>query len=274
MNSTTNFSEQERRERLAAERREAKTRHSTLYDVRTTGEDRTISAVASTNAIDSYGEIVDNHSWRLDRYLKNPIVLFAHNSRALPIGYAKTVTANDGALRVVIKFATAAANPMAEQVWQLLQEGMIKGISVGFVPGSVVSEKRDGKDVFVLKDCELHEISVVPVPANPEALVGRSSSGTPAPRPTAPASADDARAAAYREAGLAHQRRVQETVDAMPKPTSANPHATHGGVELGRLIEDETRSGDAPHTGSGAELANLIEAERVRGDAEESTDAA
>lgn len=132
---------------------------------------RSVDCVASSDAIDSYGEIVDQGSWNLARFLANPVVLFAHDSRALPIGRASDVRVEGGKLRARIHFATAAANPVAEQVFQLVKEGALSAVSVGFVPGAVRTEMRDGREIEVLSECELHELSVVPIPANPEAVM-------------------------------------------------------------------------------------------------------
>jgi len=132
-------------------------------------ESREATFVASTNAIDSYGEIVEQN-WRLERYLANPVVLFAHQSRELPIGQSTSVAVVNGKLEVVIKFATADANPKAEQVWQSVVQEVLRAVSVGFMPNEYRWEMRDGKEVLVLSDNELHEVSVVPIPANPEAL--------------------------------------------------------------------------------------------------------
>ena len=132
-------------------------------------ESREATFVASTAAVDSYGEIVEQ-TWRLERYLSNPVVLFAHQSRELPIGQSTSVAVINGQLECVIKFATADANPKAEQVWQSVQEGVLRAVSVGFMPNEYRWEMRDGKEVLVLSDNELHEVSVVPIPANPEAL--------------------------------------------------------------------------------------------------------
>ena len=67
-------------------------------------------------------------------------------------------------------FASAKANPLAEQVWQSVQERTLRAVSVGFKPREVRKETRDDKDVYVLSDNDLYEISVVPIPSNPEAL--------------------------------------------------------------------------------------------------------
>lgn len=132
---------------------------------------RTCDCVASTDAIDSYGEIVDQSSWDLSRYATNPIVLFGHDASTLPIGRASNVRVERGALRATITFATAAANPLAEHVFQLVKEGVLGAVSVGFVAGAVTTETRDGRPVDVLSNCCLHELSVVNLPANEEALM-------------------------------------------------------------------------------------------------------
>lgn len=132
-------------------------------------ERREVDFVASTDAVDSYGEIVEQ-SWNLDRYRSNPVVLFGHNSRALPIGFASRVDVVSGRLEATIKFASERANPEAEKVWQSIKEGTLRAVSVGFYPHDVRIEKRNDQEVFVLSNNELFEISVVPIPANPEAL--------------------------------------------------------------------------------------------------------
>ncbi len=132
-------------------------------------EAREADFVCSTDAIDSYGEIVEQ-DWDLTRYLKNPVVLFAHQSRELPIGKATNVKVENGELVATIVFASEKANPLAENAWQSVLEGTLRAVSVGFDPHEVRAEKRDGVDVTVLAKNELYEISVTPIGANPEAL--------------------------------------------------------------------------------------------------------
>lgn len=150
-------------------RAELVTRAAGLHMRAMRADKREADFIASTDAIDSYDEVV-NQSWNLTRYNANPVVLFAHNQRELPIGMCTVCEVRDGALQCTIKFASAEANPKADQVWKLVQEGMLRAVSVGFNPGTMRLEKRNGREVFVLADNDLMEISVVPVPANPEAL--------------------------------------------------------------------------------------------------------
>lgn len=132
-------------------------------------ESRTVDVTASDETIDSYGDIVEQ-KWDLERYATNPVVLYAHDSDDLPIGCAENVRVENGALRATLRFASAEANPLAERVWRSIQEGTLRAVSVGFYPRTVRYEMRDDREVCVLSDNELREISVVPVPANPNAL--------------------------------------------------------------------------------------------------------
>jgi HK97 family phage prohead protease len=136
---------------------------------------RSIEVIASTAALDSHGEIVEQ-DWDLKRYLKNPVVLWNHNrdvrspADALPIGRADNVRVEAKKLKEIISFASKDANPLAEQCWLLAKEGILKGVSVGFRPGEVTRQISDGREVYVLSKCELRETSMVPIGSNPEAV--------------------------------------------------------------------------------------------------------
>jgi HK97 family phage prohead protease len=130
---------------------------------------RTVDVVMSTDTIDRYGERVAQ-DWDLKAFFKNPVVLWAHSSRELPIGRGENVRVEDGALQGTIRFASATANPVAEQCFQLFREEVLNAVSVGFIPHSYKFEKENDKEVLVLSQNELIELSCTPVPANPEAL--------------------------------------------------------------------------------------------------------
>lgn len=132
--------------------------------------DRTADFVASTDAVDAHGDVIDQMSWRLDDYKSNPVVLYGHDCGELPIGQCTSVGVRGGQLECTIKFASAEANPRAEEVWRLVQEKVLRAVSVGFMPTDGMYEMRGGEEVFVWRSPVLKEISVVPVPANPEAL--------------------------------------------------------------------------------------------------------
>lgn len=148
--------------------------------VRSIREDaREADWVASTQAVDSYDTIIqqdwDGPHRGLDRYRANPVVLFAHDSWALPIGRATKIGVENpdteaAALVTTVKFATAKANPMAEYCWQSVLEKTLRGMSVGWRPGAWERREVDGVMRSVAVRNTLYEQSVCPVPSNPEAL--------------------------------------------------------------------------------------------------------
>ena len=134
--------------------------------------ERSVDVVASSRAVDSWGTILDQGSWDLTRYNANPIVLYAHDrDECLPIGHASNVRVEGDQLLATLNFASAEANPLAEQVWLLIQEKVLRGVSVGFRCQNAIPAKVDGEEVYILSGLELLEISVTPIGANPDALV-------------------------------------------------------------------------------------------------------
>lgn len=120
--------------------------------------------IISTADMDRQGEIVDQNGWQLDRYLANPVVLWAHDYSSLPIGVCESLTKDaNGNLVAKGKFAPAEANPFAQQVRKLYDAKMVRATSVGFIP-------LDFDGANKITKAELLEFSFVPVPANPFAL--------------------------------------------------------------------------------------------------------
>jgi hypothetical protein len=79
------------------------------------------------------------------------------------------VRVEDGALKMRITLVSAKANPLAEQVLQLMREGALKSVSVGFRPGKRTTVKRGDREVRELSENKLLELSIVAIGANPDA---------------------------------------------------------------------------------------------------------
>ena len=122
----------------------------------------TFSFVVSTGDVDRHGESIDQKGWDLEFYRLNPVVLWAHDYNALPIGKTDTIEVKDGKLVATGHFASAEANPFAQQVRKLYEEGIINTASVGLIAKEAKSN--------VITKAELLEWSFVPVPANANAV--------------------------------------------------------------------------------------------------------
>ena len=131
-------------------------------------ENYTIKGVFSTADEDRHGEIVDQKSWQLDDYLKNPVILFGHDHNQPAIGKAVNLFFNsEGNLEGEIQFA-AKEYDFAKTIYQLYKGGFMRAFSVGFQ--NEVVEYDDAENKVTLKRNHLFEISCVNVPANQLAL--------------------------------------------------------------------------------------------------------
>ncbi len=144
---------------------------------------RTASFIFSTGAVDRAGDRIDPAGWVLSDFRRNPVALFAHNSRALPIGRARNVRVGENTLLGDIEFADADISSFADQCWRIVRGGFMPAVSVGFAPlewSWARDPARPGGIDF--RRQALLEISCVPVPAHPGALlVGASMPSNPAP---------------------------------------------------------------------------------------------
>jgi len=125
-----------------------------------------ISGLASTNDEDRSGDIIASDAWKkkdaLKNYLKNPIVLAFHDATK-PIGktIAHEVTENGLAI-------TAKISKSAGKIVNLIKEEILGALSVGFMIKDADFDPKSG--IFMIKELELFEVSVVSIPANQNAL--------------------------------------------------------------------------------------------------------
>jgi hypothetical protein len=147
-------------------------------------EVREITFVASDESVDSYGDIVRAAGWELKRFLANPVLLFAHNNHEPPIGSVIDIGVKGGELIARAKFLPAGVYDKADIVWSAIEQGALRATSVGFMPTKMPNEIKDAEGNWTggyeFIGQELMELSVVPVPANANALaVARKAGMTP-----------------------------------------------------------------------------------------------
>jgi HK97 family phage prohead protease len=131
------------------------------------GEDETliIEGFANTTTKDRQGDVILEEAWTkggLDNYLKNPVVLAYHNPEK-PIGEVTDYGVNNKGLHVIAEISKAAGD-----VYTLIKEGVLKAFSVGFRVKD--ADYDTDTDIFVIKDLEMYELSVVSIPANADSI--------------------------------------------------------------------------------------------------------
>ncbi|PZM87666.1 MAG: hypothetical protein DLD55_00075 [candidate division SR1 bacterium] len=151
---------------LAISEEQAKSIQEQLSSLEIKGEDsnRKFRVVASTEDIDRSGEVIKLDGWDFENYKKNPVVIANHIYRIENIvGRATKIGIEDG--RLVIEGVFSKSNPLGILLADLYDEGMVKTVSVGFIP-----KQRQEDNRRIITSAELLELSFVAVPCNPEAL--------------------------------------------------------------------------------------------------------
>ena len=147
-------------------------KYGTLAKLDEMAEPRRLRFVVSTGDVDRDNDTIDPNGWELANFKNNPVVLWAHDHRGLPIARAVEIGVEGNQLVAVAEFATHA---FAQTVFDLLKGGFLRATSVGFrALEYAINEERRGVD---FKRQELMEFSVCPVPANPMALIAASAAG-------------------------------------------------------------------------------------------------
>src|SRR3954466_14713263 len=63
------------------------------------GDSRTLSFTISSKSVDRMGDTIDPAGWDLNAYLKNPVVLWAHDSTMLPLAKAPKLWFDGGKMK-------------------------------------------------------------------------------------------------------------------------------------------------------------------------------
>jgi HK97 family phage prohead protease len=135
---------------------------------------------ASTNDIDRHGTIINPMGIKTDNYDRNPVFVWGHDAyggNAPPalenvLGRVVEYTKSDEAFDIGVRWATAEENPRASMARNMVRGGILNAVSIGFIPNKekIATKDVDGTDVPVYDETELVEVSLVTVPANPNAV--------------------------------------------------------------------------------------------------------
>lgn len=188
-----------------------------------------LDIVVSVEVPDRDDEVVVPSTIRLDAYRANPVVLFAHDQKALPIAKCESPDGRftcrlDDRGRLVQRWYFGAT-PEARAAAALYRDRILRGASIGFVSDGLedVSPEEAHRRYGVRKRLKRHvggelvETSAVPVPSCPGAL--------------AEGWVDAPRAGAVVSRGMAGTTRVPELVlkglrAALPPARQATPART------------------------------------------------
>jgi len=203
-------------------------------------EGKGVEFILSDATPDRFGDIVQVEGWEFSNFTKNPVALFSHRAD-FPIGTWTGIKVHDKALRGSLILAPKGISPRIDEIRGLVEAGILRAVSVGFKPLAshpVDTTKNDpfgfGPQVFTKS--ELVEVSLVAIPANPNALaVAKSLNISAATRSLVFAEhgnqkTRDGGAAAYARTRAEHGNQRTQAITA--KTGKTNPAMKGGSVML------------------------------------------
>jgi HK97 family phage prohead protease len=133
----------------------------------------------TSERVDRESDTIALDGWSLTEYQRNPVVLWAHDYRSLPVARSARLAVEARAdARLMMSddvFPAEGVYPFADTVLALIDGGFLNATSVGFRPLRwSFNEERFGVDFI---EQEMLEHSIVPIPANPDALLQARSAG-------------------------------------------------------------------------------------------------
>ncbi|NRO99508.1 hypothetical protein GWC77_26920 [Paraburkholderia sp. NMBU_R16] len=126
-------------------------------------EARIISGMATTNAVDRSGDVIDP----LGAKFKTPFPLLLQHDHSTPIGTVTRVQRMSHGLLATAELVPPGVSEEADKAWGLIQAGALRGLSIGFRP----LELSEGKTGINYDASEIYELSVVTVPCNADCYV-------------------------------------------------------------------------------------------------------
>jgi HK97 family phage major capsid protein/HK97 family phage prohead protease len=127
---------------------------------------RALDFVLSDGSLDRHGTRINPNGWDLTNFKSNPIALFGHRSD-FPIGTWTGVKVAGGKLVGTLQLAEMGTSDRLDELIRLVSQGVLRAVSVGF---SVLEFGVAGKSTYDYERQELHEVSLVSVGSNPNAL--------------------------------------------------------------------------------------------------------
>lgn len=244
--------------------------------VEKTDDDGPLRFVASTDGLARDGMIVMLDAWSLDNYRKNPLVLWSHDYTGVrpPIGRADV---SMGALGLLADITFDRADPFAADIERKYRGGFLNAVSVGW--SSLATERSDNPNVAaVVTRAELLDISAVPIPGDPNALLQRQQRATqqytvevpdieitiPVWRGVATAMVDllrdrDMAAEKRHRLYISLERAYKVLGQTAPEYLSAEDMAGFGEAEIrGLFLAGEMRAGAMLNTRNRSELAQAV----------------
>ena len=131
---------------------------------------RAFRGLATSNAVDDLGDVVEPSGAEFSL----PLPLLRQHRQAEPIGEVFKATATETGIEIEAEGPDKSGLPYLEEAWQQIRARLMKGLSVGFQPLAyepILDAKGQPTGGYRFTRWRWRELSVVTIPANPEAAL-------------------------------------------------------------------------------------------------------
>lgn len=139
----------------------------TVHKAGRQSEDNPFTFILSDESVDRMGDVIRAAGWQLDAFKSNPIALFGHSHDKI-LGVWTDVKVIGKQLVGTLKLASPGTSELVDTTRKLIEQRILKAVSVGFQP--IEATPRKSGEGYDYTKSALHEVSLVSVPANPNAL--------------------------------------------------------------------------------------------------------
>lgn len=141
-----------------------------LIEVREVSDEaRTITGIATTPTIDSYGDIVEP----LGVQYRGPVNLYLYHKHYLPVGNVEFGKATKAGIPFTAKLPDVkeegVVRERVNEARHSLKYKLLQAVSIGFLP--IEYERIDETGGLRFKSWAMTELSLVGIPANPDAVI-------------------------------------------------------------------------------------------------------
>jgi HK97 family phage prohead protease len=130
-------------------------------------QDNPLDFVLSSEDVDRMGDSIKMDGIDLTHFRKNPVALFSHDHSSI-VGVWENLRVVGKQLLGTLKLAKPGTSDLIDTVTSLIDQRILKAVSVGFQP--IEAEPRKSGEGYNFTRMALHEVSLCAVPANPFAL--------------------------------------------------------------------------------------------------------
>jgi len=130
-----------------------------------------MEAIFHTEEINSYGFWIKSEGIKLERFKKNPVLLYNHDSSRPAVGKISNLQVKDGELIGEVEFDEG--DELGRELKRKYEKGYMQGFSIGIRPLKFSESEEDikkGQTMATVTEAELFEISAVNLPSNENAV--------------------------------------------------------------------------------------------------------